>query len=358
MTIYFSLLFSVMAIALSPSLRREKILWLFVSLFFIVVIGFRYEVGGDWYTYMQAYENIQDSEFSQGWSFKDQGYYSINYLSYQLGFGIYGVNIVMATIFMIGLVRLSRKQFDPWLALLISIPYLVIVVSMGYTRQAAAIGLVMLSISYLYDRELIKATISILIASLFHKTALFSLGALFFISGGSFYFIFILASFIVFSLVFSEYISSLIEYYDSLIEYYVLTEMHPTETVEYRSTGAFFRALINAFFALIVLMFKKKWKQYYNDYPLWRVVAIISIMFLFVVNEFSTAVDRVLLYFSILQIVVIGRLPLLAGHIIRPEVITILVSMYSFVILSLWFSYAKHAHDWIPYKNILFVDLF
>jgi hypothetical protein len=358
MTIYFSLLFIVMATALTSSLRREKILWLFVSLFFIVVIGFRYEVGGDWDAYLLGYENIQGRDFSQWRSFKDKGFYLINYLSYQLGFGIYGVNIFMATLFMIGLVRLSRKQFDPWLAFLISIPYLVIVVSMGYTRQAAAIGLVMLSISYLYDRELIKATIAILIAGLFHKTALLSLAALFFISGGSFYLVFIVAIFIVISLIFPQYISSLMEYYGSLIEYYVLPEMYSNGTVEYQSEGAFFRALNNAFFALIILIFKEKWKQYYNDYPLWRMVAIISIMLLFVVNEYSTAVDRLLLYFSILQIVVIGRLPLLARDIIHPQVITLLVSMYSFAILSLWLAFATHAHHWNPYQNILFNDIF
>ena len=81
-------------------------------------------------------------------------------------------------------------------------------------------------------------------------------------------------------------------------------------------------------------------------------------MLLFVVNEYSTAVDRLLLYFSILQIVVIGRLPLLARDIIHPQVITLLVSMYSFAILSLWLAFATHAHHWNPYQNILFNDIF
>lgn len=39
--------------------------------------------------------------------------------------------------------RFARSQPDPWLAVLVAVPYLVIVVAMGYSRQAVAIGILL-----------------------------------------------------------------------------------------------------------------------------------------------------------------------------------------------------------------------
>ena len=46
--------------------------------------------------------------------------------------------------FTYGLFRICRQQPNPWLALVVATPFLIIVVGMGYTRQAAAMGFLMI----------------------------------------------------------------------------------------------------------------------------------------------------------------------------------------------------------------------
>jgi len=67
---------------------------------------------------------------------------ALNWLAAYTQTGIYGVNLVCAAIFMIGLISFSRRQPLPWLALAVSVPFFLIVISMGTTRQATALGFV------------------------------------------------------------------------------------------------------------------------------------------------------------------------------------------------------------------------
>ena len=69
-------------------------------------------------------------------------YMLTNWFASQVGQGIVLVNVICASIFSFGLVRYCRKQPFPWIGLLISFPVLIIMVSLGYTRQSAGIGFV------------------------------------------------------------------------------------------------------------------------------------------------------------------------------------------------------------------------
>lgn len=78
---------------------------------------------------------------------------------------------VCAAIFVIGLAKFALRQPNPWLVL-IAVPYLIIVVAMGYTRQAAAIGLVMWGLAT-FDRGRVRQfAVAVLAAVTFHFTAI------------------------------------------------------------------------------------------------------------------------------------------------------------------------------------------
>ena len=120
------------------------LLWIF---FLIALIGLRHEVGGDWITYLTIFDLIDGSPFNEIFmsNLSDDPLYSIaQWISSNLGWGIYGVNFICATVFAIGLGIFCKNLPRPWLGLTVAIPYLVIVVSMGYTRQAFALGLVLI----------------------------------------------------------------------------------------------------------------------------------------------------------------------------------------------------------------------
>jgi hypothetical protein len=145
--------------------------WVFVVVALTVMIGFRHEVGGDWTSYLQHYEALRYKTLLAALSYRDLGYQLIQWVSMQLDWGIYGVNIFSGAIFSFGLVVFCRSLPRPWLALAVAMPYLVIVVGMGYTRQGIAIGLAMLGMVALGRLSVRKFVFWVILAATFHKSA-------------------------------------------------------------------------------------------------------------------------------------------------------------------------------------------
>lgn len=108
---------------------------------------------------------------SLAWSLghTDPGYALVNWEVGRMGLRIWAVNLICASIFTVGLLSLCRLQPKPLLAVLVAVPYLVIVVAMGYTRQSAAIGFLMLGLSQYVRRATFRMLISLLLAASFHK---------------------------------------------------------------------------------------------------------------------------------------------------------------------------------------------
>jgi hypothetical protein len=95
----------------------------------------------------------------------------MNWISNRMGWGVYGTNLIYGAIFSLGLIAFCRAQPRPLLALAVAVPYLVVVVAMGYSRQGVAIGLAMFALLALADRNTVKFVIFVALAGLFHKSA-------------------------------------------------------------------------------------------------------------------------------------------------------------------------------------------
>ena len=67
------------------------------------VPGFRFEVGGDWFTYLKHYDRAIYTSFSEIANLGDPGYALINVISAKLNLGITGVNLFCAFILITGL---------------------------------------------------------------------------------------------------------------------------------------------------------------------------------------------------------------------------------------------------------------
>ena len=97
------LLFLVPAgIAFSP-IKGDKntnyMLWAIVGLLCILLIGLRYEVGGDWDPYLVYLDNARGIDLNLdallGAAYGNaSGYIFLNWVAIQLGFGIYGIYFV------------------------------------------------------------------------------------------------------------------------------------------------------------------------------------------------------------------------------------------------------------------------
>lgn len=348
MTVYW-LMFLLPALAtLMPfraTARLNWAFWLMVGILFTYLIGLRHEVGGDWYPYRDNFNLVAEMPFMSalGYANIDPGFNFLSWLVAQAGLQIYTVNLICAMLFMGGLVVFCRSQPLPWLALAIAVPYLITVVAMGYTRQAAAQGILLVAITTLRNTSQIRFIVLVLLAATLHKTALLWLpvGLLVTTPHNS---LKVFAGFAVLALV-----SLLIlqERYDELWIQYVRMEMV--------SEGGPIRVWMNAVAAVVLLATRKQWRRRWPDTSLWMWLSLLALLFVPLVEMASTAVDRVAIYLIPLQLCVFSRLPVLMTNVVnRTGVVIGTLSGYA-AVLWVWLNFAVYAQLWLPYNNVTFL---
>ena len=326
-----------------------KALWLIFIIAFIILIGLRFEIGGDWENYIRIFsgsdsiKSLSDISLSQ-----DPGYQLINYISASMGLGIYGVNFICAVIFSCGLALFCRNLPRPLLALAVSVPYLVIVVSMGYSRQAVAIGLAMISLVYLGRGKRKSFIFYIFLAATIHKSAILLLPIAVLASSRNKIFSFIWIGILVGSFFLIFLADTIFIIYNNYTNF---------EDAASQSDGAFVRLAMNIIPSLLFLLYYKRFSIPEADKRLWKWFSIISIslMVLFFITPASAAIDRVALYMIPLQMVVFSYLPDIFGNknAIHRWIMIFIISYYALVQF-IWLNFATHSHYWVPYKSVIF----
>jgi hypothetical protein len=315
--------------------------WLAAVLVLAVLIGFRFEVGGDWSNYVGYVYDARYTPIATILEGRDPGYYLLNWISAQMGWDIYGVNLICGAIFSIGLAVFCRSLPRPWLALAVAVPYMVIVVAMGYSRQGVALGLAMLGLVALGRRETLWFVFWVVLGATFHKSAVILLPIAALAATRNRYWTALWVGVIAFG----AYILLLEQAVESLVTNYL--------EAEYQSQGAMIRLLMNAVPAAILLLWQRRFEFSETEAVLWRWFAIISLalLVLFLVSPSSTAVDRVALYMLPLQLVVFAHLPDVFGRRgRRNDELVLAVLFYYAAVQFVWLNYASHAISWLPYR--------
>ena len=326
--------------------RRFTISWFFCWFSLTIVIGFRHEVGGDWVGYIKAIEDAPEYFLLHG----DIAYNLLNWFGSNYFGGIYLVNSVCAGLFSWGLLVFCRLQNRPWLSLNVALPFLIIVVGMGYTRQATALGICMWGIFYLLNGSYIRYIFLIFSAFLFHRSSLIMILPLFFISNGFCNISCKLASSCL--LIFSLYLLNNIGVFEALSIGYFESE--------YNSSAASLRVAMNALPASIFLAFKSKFNLNDHQNSFWSVMSIFALLFvlLLFISPSSVVIDRLSLYFIPIQLFVFSYLPEVFGgsrlkiFFSRHYWILIIV-LYSALVQFVWLFFADHSQFWVPYKFYL-----
>lgn len=306
-----------------------------------LIVGLRYDVGGDWETYLLRFERVYYMSLGEALQETDPGYYFVNWFVHLIGFDVWAVNLICGAIFTAGLIAFCRTLPLPWIGMAVAIPYLVIVVAMGYTRQAVAIGFVLLGLASFKDKSLVRLVILTFLAVTFHKTALVVLPLVAlarvqnrFTTGVT-----------LFGLMILLYYLFLQEDIDTLVTNYI--------DAEYESQGALIRVVMNAVPAVIYLLNMKRFDMPDDDRKLWRNfawAALACLPGLYFLSS-STVIDRLALYLIPLQLVVFAWLPRALGK--NGETngqVTVLVLAYAATIQFVWLNYANHAKLWVPYQ--------
>nr|WP_255762561.1 EpsG family protein [Halomonas alkalisoli] len=319
-------------------------LWFLIFLFLIFFIGARFEVGGDWDSYYRIYTVFDHIGFTLGILRSDVGYMVINWLSFQLGAGVWGVNTVCAAIFLYGLRKFSFSRTRPALVLAIALPYLIIVVSMGYTRQSVALGIILISILQVEKGQLFRALLLIALAATFHKTAvLLAPIAVLAVAKRSLF-----TYSMLFALIPIAYLIFLDGHVDRL--HYIYIER------EYNSSGAFVRLSIGVVAAIIYLLFLRNYEENESKRRLWSMFSIASLLLLAALpfSPSSTLLDRVAVYFIPLQLYVFSVFPENFKGCFRTISVLVILLSY-FATLLIWLFYANNSQYWIPYQNSIFI---
>lgn len=317
---------------------RSPLLLAIAGSILAVIIGLRFKVGGDWASYEDMFSYARYAPLERVLAKGDPAYQLLNWGVQRLGAEIWLVNLTCGVIFSWGLVRFARTQANPWAVMLVAIPYLVIVVAMGYSRQGVAIGVMMGGLAALLRGASIpKFALYIMVAALFHKTAIVAL-LLVLVSARRNLFlnlIFVLAALAVL--------------YDVLVVESVDTLMLNYVDARYNSQGALVRLAMSLVPAILFLAARKQFAFRREEDVLWRnfAYAALILAMLLAVSPSSTVVDRLALYVLPLQLAIIARIP---DHLLKFTAARLLVVAYVVAIQFVWLNYATHAEYWLPFQ--------
>ncbi|WP_353449410.1 EpsG family protein [Sphingomonas aurantiaca] len=351
MTPYFVLLgiWLIGTIQFSSRVRNdyEDILYGLALVFTILMVGLRYQVGGDWATYETMYNDIALQPLIDALRFTDPAYALLNWISAKVDGGVYVANFACALVFALGLSSLARKQPNPWLAMTVSVPYLVIVVGMGYTRQAAAIGAICWAISTARHDRVWRIVAKVAFGALFHKTAILFLpillapvakrNLLFGIMGS--------IAFVALATI------ALGGSSDRLVANYVNSD--------YQSSGAAIRIGMNVLAAAIFFAFRKNFMIPPPEKLIWTIISGLAVLSVFglLFSSSSVGIDRLSLFLIPLQVFVYGNIPSLPKFSQKSRVTTtFLIISYSVAVQYVYFVHGSFSYTWLPYRTILLAD--
>ncbi|MFT6046642.1 MAG: hypothetical protein ACI9WC_002349 [Arenicella sp.] len=322
----------------------QRVMWAISIFMLVIIIGFRFEVGGDWGNYLRHFDNILYLSFSEVIQRGDPAYYALNWIVADAGWSMVWVNAFCAILVVFGIHVFCREQPLPWLALLVAVPYLIIVVSMGYSRQAAALGLVLVGLTALGKQDTRKFVFWVLLGALFHKSAVILLP----IAGLS------ATRHRIWTLLWVASVSVMGAYLLVSDDVASLWLNYVTDEYAFASQGAAIRVLMNTVPSVLLILFRKR--IFYDDVErrLWLCMSLLSLLCIIGLSYSPTAIDRLALYFIPIQLFAFSRIPYLATDRSTFNVIIAGVVFYYALVLFVWLNFATHAFAWLPYKIYIF----
>lgn len=316
---------------------------LFLYTILLIFVGLRYQTGGDWYSYEIKIIQLSTLEFYELLAQNEPGFSTLAYLMSWINEKHIVINVICATIFLTGIIKLGVEIGYPSMVMLLSFPFLIIVVGMGYVRQSVALGFLMIGIVNLSNGRNFSYFIYCIAAGFFHSSSIIMLllgftqckiyrnyvliGILFTVFGCFFYF----------SGVFDEYYVS-----------YVSSEN--------QSGGVWYRLVLLDFSALIFLIFRTKFpnlNQQLIRYCTAMSLIALAFPFILLITDSTIGIDRFSIYLYPLQLITYTSLVFLFKGRENREIYVLLVSINLLIVLMTWISYSPNASDWLPYRSVL-----
>lgn len=319
--------------------------WTLLAVIASLLIGLRHEVGGDWHNYLEHLLWAGDLTLEEAAFRSEPGYWLVVWAVADLDQGVYLANLVFAVIFSWGLAVFCRAQPRPWLALAVAVPYLVIVLGMGYTRQGVALSLALIGLVALSRMKTWQFIAWIALAATFHRSAVALLPLGIISTPKNRFWVTLWLAAATFAL------------YDVILRDPIDNMQRGYLDAEYQSEGALVRVMMNVVAAGLLLVFRRRFRWGSAERNLWTTMALLALAstIWLALSPSSTAVDRLALYLIPLQLYVFTRLPDLVGRTGGEKRFLVgCVLAYYAAVQFVWLFFATHAGYWLPYRFYLF----
>jgi hypothetical protein len=340
---------STMALVERPDHRRHGrfgFAWLVAMLALIMLIGFRWETGGDWGNYDRMVEQALWNP-TQLSPLGDPGFALLLSYAAHASLGLLLITVTSGILMGVALTRFCLNQPRPWLCLAVAVPYLVVVMGMGYIRQGMAISFLLMALVSLKRGHPLRYSAWVATGALFHSTvlALLPLGVMVTERNRL---LRALLALLMLALLSRAIITA---HAGTYVANYIDTEM--------ASSGAAIRLFMTALPAAIFLGWRHRFPLDPAERSVWTMLSVASVaafLLLFVFRS-STVVDRLGLYLLPVQCFVYARVPDVFGrtekqkHFLSAAIILLYAASF-FV----WLNYAVNVFYWLPYRFYFFED--
>ncbi len=355
-TFYWFIFLGVSLVALMPAQSQSggvifprEVLLQIIFLVLFLSIGLRFGVGGDWVQY-QILNNQFIGTPIQYITRIDPGYGLLNWIGANWFGGIFLTNFAIAGIFIYGLHRFCWSLPNPAIALLTALPYLVLVVSQGYTRQAAAIGVFLCALSYLGSGGFFRYIFLSCVSASFHKTAIILLPfSIFMASHKSIIKIltFIITTVFLMLTFYDFFLSDSVNTVAIMVKRYFF-EIKPN------SSGAFTRLFLVAICSTVYLLFRKRLNIPDVERRFWTFFSLagLTLFGMYFLSSSSAVIDRMGLYWLPLQVYLFSHLPTIFSKRDGNSRNLVIIGLVIFAIAVqwVWLFYADSAFCWLPYR--------
>ncbi|MER8210939.1 EpsG family protein [Acinetobacter baumannii] len=321
-----------------------KIFFIFLMLFLCGFIGLRYEIGGDWYNYQAIYELFFGEKFTAALGIAEPGYSLLNILGVYFEFkDTLLVNLLSSFIIISFLYLTFIKLKYYWQCLLVYYPCHILTLSLGYTRQSIAVAIITYSFIKLFENKKISFIFYVILASMFHRTAILLL---------IFYPLQLLMNRRNISILyqfFSLFLITALLYISSLYD----SNIYTSNDSEISSSGVFMRIALHIIPLLCYFSFRKKIFLNNNERQLLDYFVMLVIYCLFLAFAYSTLVDRFNFYLIFFDLFVIVSTYKYLNPKSRVLFISVLVMFYTIFILTWLLNSRFVLLAWTPYQNYL-----
>lgn len=314
-----------------------------LALFFLIVfVGFRYDVGADYLSYEQIFNDAPQSSFSE--LLIEPGYMFINHLVLFFTNNFYWLTTLIVAI-QLFFFHKAIKDFEYYTFALFVFITMNLGAMVNEMRQYIAILIFLYSLKFIYNRSFLKYLALIIFGACFHYSLLFVLPLYFLLNRKLSYYLYPLV-FVI------SFVVSKIGVFDKLISYLIAFSPYSvfmeTDLIEKVNTDSGLGFLFKNLLGILILI---NYKRILEKYPKYLVYMNLYFCFLICRNLFFDIgiLMRLNLYFQISEII---AYPLFIYALFKKYNQVEVIVLFSMLLMSLFFMGILNENFHLTYQTI------